>query len=129
MSRPAWKALSPTAQALYPWFKFEWAEPPKNNHGRTRFLVRQAAQCIGVTLTKAAKAIHDLQRKGWLVVFRKASLGVAGKARKHEYEITEIALPAALERKEDHKDGEQPRLRQLHVFWHPGKNYPVADMR
>jgi hypothetical protein len=74
MGRPAWKALSPTAQALYPWFKMEWKGPRENNNGRIRLSVRQAAQRIGVTPTTAAKAIHDLQRKGWLVVYRKAAV-------------------------------------------------------
>jgi hypothetical protein len=129
MSRPAWNALSPTAQALYPWFKMEWKGPRANNNGRIRLSVRQAAQRLGVTPTTAAKAIRDLQSKGWLVVYTKAVLGISGEARGHEYEITEIALPRVLERKEDRVDGKEPRPRQLFQFWKEGNDFPVADVR
>ena len=44
METPAWKALSPTAQALYPWLKFEFKGPKFNNNGKINLSVRQAAE-------------------------------------------------------------------------------------
>ena len=129
MERPAWRALSPTAQALYPWFKMEWKGPRANNNGRIRLSVRQAAKCIGVSRDTAAKAIHELQKKGWIVVYRQGALGVEGEARGHEYELTEIALPPTLVRKADYKAGMEPRPRDLYVHWREGKDYPVAKVR
>ena len=114
--------------ALYPWFKLEWKGARNNNNGRIRLSVRQAGKCIGGSPGTAARAIHDLQRKGWLVVYRKAVLGIEGQARGHEYEITELALPTALERKEDRKEGIDPRPRFLFQHWRPEKDYPVAHV-
>ena len=34
MQTEAWRSLSPTAQALYPWVKFEWHGPKNNNNGK-----------------------------------------------------------------------------------------------
>ena len=48
METPAWRALRPTAQALYPWLKLEWRGPQNNNNGNIRLSVRQAADRLGV---------------------------------------------------------------------------------
>ncbi len=47
METPAWRALSPTAQALYPWLKFEWRGPQANNNGKLSLPVREAAKRLG----------------------------------------------------------------------------------
>ena len=93
MLTDAWKALSPTAQALYPWIKFEWKGEKANNNGKISLSVRQAADCLGVTKDTAARAFQDLQAKGFLVVTEAASLGVHGHGKCFKYEITEIARP------------------------------------
>jgi hypothetical protein len=118
MQSPAWRALSVHAMALYPWLKLEWRGPRANNNGRIQMSVRQAAELVGCSRETAARALHDLQRKGWLIVTEKATLGAEGAAKGNKYEITEIALPG---------DGARPR--NLFHEWHPDREFPVADIR
>lgn len=115
METPAWRALSPTAQALYPWLKLEWRGPQNNNNGKIRLSVRQAADRLGVGINTAARAFHDLQAKGFLVVTEHARLGVEGQATCPAYELTEITLPHG-----DKRDG-----RKLFKDWKEGADYPV----
>ena len=96
METSAWRALNPTAQALYPWLKLEWRGPQSNNNGRIRLSVRQAAQ-------------------RFLVVTLPARLGVSGAATCPCYEITEIALP----------HGTANTGRRLFKEWQAGADYPV----
>jgi len=114
MNTPAWRALSPSAQALYPWLKLEWRGPRANNNGRIALSVRQAAERMGVGVNTAARAFHDLQAKGFLVVKRHAQLGVRGQATSPEFELTEIPLP-----------GDRTRPRQLYADWREGGDFPV----
>ncbi|MBU2962085.1 hypothetical protein KO516_14950 [Citreicella sp. C3M06] len=93
MEKPAWQALSTTAQALYPWLKLEWRGPDNSNNGPIRLSVRQAAARLGVGPDTAYHAFHDLQRKGFLVATEAARLGLEGAAKGACYEIIEIMLP------------------------------------
>lgn len=93
MQYPAWRALSPKAQALYVWLKLEWKGPKFNNNGEISLSVRQAAECMGVTSDTAAKGFRELQAKGFLVLVRPGYLGVEGQGKSPLYEITEIARP------------------------------------
>jgi hypothetical protein len=115
MESPAWRALSPTAQALYPWLKLEWRGPKANNNGKIRLSVRQAAKRMGVGLNTAARGFHDLQAKGFLVVTESARLGLGGEAKSPTYELTEITLP----------HGSQNDGRKLYRKWQFGADYPV----
>lgn len=115
METEAWRALSPTAQALYPWLKFEWKGPNPNKNGKIRLSVRQAAECLGVSVNTAARAFHDLQAKGFLHVTEGARLGVGGEAKSPAYEITELAMP-----------GSDARPRKLFEQWRPGHDFPVS---
>lgn len=115
METPAWRALSPVAQALYPWLKFEWRGPDANNNGRIRFSVRQASEALGVALNTAARAFHDLQRCGFIVVTEEAHLGMNGAAKSPAFEITELPLPTA----------QRPEGRKLFKQWKPGCDFPV----
>ncbi len=117
METPAWRALSPVAQALYPWIKLEWRGPDANNNGAIRFSVRQAARALGVSNDTAAKGFHDLQAKGFLVMIEAAALGLEGQAKSPAFEITEIALRPA-------RDG-----RRLFLTWQPGHDCPVQRSR
>lgn len=114
MEEPAWRALSSTAQALYPWLKLEWSGPDANNNGKIRLSVRQAAERLGVRPDTAAEAFRDLQRKGFIVQIEHAFLGVEGAAKAPAYEITELKMPGA------ERDG-----RKLYRDWQPGKAFPV----
>lgn len=116
MEQPAWRKLSSTAQALYPWLKFEWRGPDANNNGKIRLSVRQAAAKLGVRPDTAAEAFRDLQRKGFIVQTEHASLGVDGEAKAPAYEITELKMPGA------ERDG-----RKLYEQWQPTKEFEVVS--
>jgi hypothetical protein len=113
MDTPAWRALSTTAQALYPWLKLEWRGPQANNNGSISLSVSQAAARLGVKSDTAAKAFHDLQAKGFLALTQEARLGVNGAAKGSTFELTEIALRG------------ESRPRRLYLAWSPVGEHPV----
>lgn len=115
MEEPAWRALSSTAQALYPWLKLEWRGPDANNNGKIRLSTRQAAARMGIRPNTAGDAFHDLQRKGFIVQTEPACLGIDGEAKSPAYELTELKMPGA------DKDG-----RKLYRQWEPEKEFEVA---
>lgn len=115
MEEPAWRALLSSAQSLYPWIKLEWRGPQANNNGKIRLSVRQAAERMGVGLNTAARAFHDLQAKGFLVVTEQARLGLGGEAKSPSYELTEL--------KRAH--GDKIEGRKLYRDWRKGHDYPV----
>lgn len=115
MQTPAWRALSPVAQALYPWLKFEWRGPKANNNGKIRLSVRQAAERVGVSLNTAARAFRELQAKGFIVVTQRACLGIDGAAKAPAFELTELKLPGT----------EQIGGRKLYRDWRPGYDFLV----
>lgn len=116
MDTPAWRALSSTAQALYPWIKLEWKGAQYNNNGRLQFSVRQAAEAMGVNKDTANRAFIDLQLKGFIVVTQEARLGVGGAARSSLLEITELELPG------------QQGSRKLYLEWQPGGDFPARKV-
>lgn len=116
MDTPAWRALSSTAQALYPWLKLEWRGPDANNNGKIRLSTRQAGEKLGVRPDTAAEGFRDLQRKGFIVQTEAACLGVEGAARSPAYEITELKMPGS--------DGDG---RKLYRDWRPGNDFPVLS--
>ncbi len=116
MGEPAWRALSPIAQALYPWLKLEWRGAEANNNGNICLSVRQASNRLGVGKDAAARAFRELQAKGFLVAHRIATLGFGGNARGTAYEITELPMP---------QTGSN-QGRRLYKDWRAGNDYPVA---
>jgi hypothetical protein len=116
MEEPAWRALSSTAQALYPWLKFEWRGPTANNNGKISLSVRQAAARMGVRPDTAAEGFRDLQRKGFIVQTRAPCLGIEGAAKSPEYELTELKMPGA------EGDG-----RKLYREWMVDADFPIAN--
>jgi len=115
METPAWRTLSTTAMALYPWLRLEWHGPQNNNNGRIRLSVRQAAKKLGVSNDTAARAFRDLQGKGFLVVTEPAHLGVEGAAKSPTFELTELPLPHS-----------EPHVgRMLYRSWRKGQDLPV----
>lgn len=115
METPAWRDLSTTAQALYPWLVLEWHGPQWNNNGMVQLSVRQAAHRLGVSVNAAARAFHDLQAKGFIVAREVACLGIDGSARSTSFEITELAM----------RGTEGISGRKLYVQWSPGNDHPV----
>lgn len=116
METEAWRSLSTTAQALYPWLRLEWKGVNYNNNGQISLSVRQAADRLGVSINTAARAFHDLQAKGFLVVTKPAHLGLAGRANSPTFELTELPLPNTAQR-----DG-----RKLYRQWKWGDDFPVS---
>lgn len=114
MQTDAWRSLSTTAQALYPWIKLEWRGPKANNNGKLRLSVRQAAKRLGVNPKTAGRGFHDLQAKGFIVQTEGAHLGAEGDAQSPAFEVTEIALPMP---------GSSPR--RLYRDWSEGHDFPV----
>ena len=114
METPAWRELSTTAQALYPWLKLQWKGTDRNNNGKIQFSNRQAAECLGVNVDTASRAFHNLQQKGFLHVTEGARLGVGGDAKSPSYELTEVAMP-----------GKGIMPRKLYLEWKEGNDFPV----
>lgn len=119
METLAWRSLSTTAQALYPWLKLEWRGPDANNNGKLRLSMRQAAERLGVRVDTAAKAFKDLQAKGFVVVTEAAHLGTDGAARAAAFELTELPTINSERRGEG---------RKLYRDWRPGRDFPVAKV-
>lgn len=116
MDEPAWRALSTSAQALYPWLKLEWRGQDHNNNGKIRLSVRQAGERMGVRPATAAEAFKDLQRKGFIVQTEAACLGFEGAAKSPAYEITELRMPGA-----GSVDG-----RKLYRDWRPDAEFVAS---
>lgn len=121
METPAWRALSPTAQALYPWLKLEWKGADYNNNGNIQLSVRQAAERLGVSNNTAAKAFKELQAKGFLIVRIPASLGLGGNAKGHSYILTELGYTKYTGKTED-------RGKQLFRDWRAGNDFEVVHV-
>ncbi len=115
LQTPAWRALSPKAQALYLWVKLEWHGPRFSNNGRLQFSCRQAAQAMGIGVNAAMIAFRELQAKGFIAITRLGALGVEGEARGPSYEITEVPLSGSNE-----KAG-----RRLYEKWSEGNDFEV----
>lgn len=115
METPAWRALTTTAQALYPWLKMEWKGPQANNNGKISLPVRTAAERLGCNMKTAARAFHDLQAKGFLLLTSHGRMGVEGKGAPPTYEITELATPGC-----DSHSG-----KKLYLHWQEGHDFPV----
>ena len=112
----AWRALSPKAQILHIWLRFEWKGPRFNNNGKIRLSYRQAADKIGIGVNTAMSAFHELQAKGFILVTKLGALGVEGEARGPCYELTDIGLP-------------NERPKNLYTQWQPGKDFEVIRHR
>ena len=114
MLSPAFHALSCSAKALYPFLKLEWKGPRANNNGAIKLSHRQAADLLNVSKDTATRAFHDLQAKGFLYVQKHGVIGIQGKARCPEYELTELPLPGS-------RQG-----RRLYLDWKPGNDFEVT---
>lgn len=114
MQSPAWRALTPTAQALYVWIKLEWRGAHFNNNGELRLSVRQAADAMGCANNTAMRGFQDLQAKGFIIQTQGGCLGTEGKGKAPAYELTEI--PAK---------GAQGPGKQWFSNWSEGHDFPV----
>ena len=113
METPAWRALCPLAQILYPWVKMEWKGAKFNNNGKISLAVRDAAKRMGRDKDAVGRAFHDLQAKGFLLLHVHGRMGVEGKGAPPMYEITELAMPG------------NTVGSKLFLQWKPGNDFPV----
>ena len=71
---PAWQALSNNARVLL--LEIVWEiRPDPGNNGELEWPCRKAAKAIGVSPATAARALNDLECKGWLTVEKCANFG------------------------------------------------------
>ena len=115
----AWRALSLSAQALFPWLIMEFKGDKYNNNGKISLSVRQAAERMGVARDTAARAFRDLQAKGFIVVKKGASLGVEGHGKCPEYEITSTQT---LHKEASERYLDWSKEKEFPIFAHPIKN-------
>ena len=126
METEAWRALKPTAQALYPWIKLNWKGREFNNNGKIQFSARQAAKAMGINVNTAASAFQDLQAKGFIRVTEIAHLGTDGYGKSTRYEITELVFPGNV-----NEENLGPRLvpSKLYMIWRSGNDFSVQKAR
>lgn len=117
LEKPAWRALSLSARAIYPFLRLEWHGPNCNNNGRIQLSVRQAAQKAGIGVNTAQRAFQDLQAKGYLHVTLTGALGITGEARGPSFEITELSMPGS------NRHGG----RRLYEAWTEGNDFPIIS--
>jgi DNA-binding transcriptional MocR family regulator len=116
MDTTAWRALSSTAQALYPFLRLEWKGKNYCNNGEIKLSTRQAAYALGVNVDTAARAFRDLQAKGFIVMTNPGCLGIAGKGISPSYELTELGTKA------------DSKPRKLFKQWDPKREFPVHKL-
>lgn len=116
MDTDAWRALSPTAQALFPWLRMEWKGAQRNNNGKLCLSYRNAANAMGIAKADTVgKAFRELQAKGFVVVHQNATLGMDGLGKSFEFEITDIDMP-----------GKRQASRRF-LEWSPGNDFEVKS--
>jgi Helix-turn-helix domain len=115
METLAWRSLSTTAQAIYPWLKLEWRGKEHNNNGRLCISYRTLCEKSGIgSKTTVTKAFAELQAKGFVIVTSLAHLGSEGTGRGHLFELTEQP-----------PQGERIVAKRLFERWTPGNDFPV----
>lgn len=120
MQTEAWRDLSTVAQAVYIWLKMEWRGNNFNNNGALSISYRQICACMGIAKADTvAKAFHDLQAKGFVVVHKVARLGIDGFGKGFEYELTELAMPGV------DTNGKRNMPRKLFMQWRKRHDFPV----
>lgn len=115
LDSPAWRALSTSAQSLYPFLRLEWKGANNNNNGNIRLSISQAMAKTGMGKGAAQRAFHDLQAKGFLHITEMGALGFSGNAKAPSFELTELPLLHS-----DQRGG-----RRLFDKWRKGYDYPV----
>jgi hypothetical protein len=88
MDAPAWRALTPSARALYVALKRK-LNYEKNNNGKIYLAHRTAARELGSDKGHIARWYRELQFYGFIVMTEHAGLGVNGKGRAAKWRLTE----------------------------------------
>jgi hypothetical protein len=88
LDSPAWRAMSPAGQCLYPLVKRQYNG---SNNGRVFLSHRAAATATGLTRPTVAKAYAELMRYGFLVMTTPGCLGSEGHGKAPHWRLTEEA--------------------------------------
>lgn len=113
MDTPAWIALSVHAKALYPGIKRRAGVLGAKN-GEFSYSVREAAAYLKCDKNTAAKALAELQSKGFIVAVVIGHLGMTGVGKATIWRLTEWALPG--------RSGPTNDFQK----WSDGNDFPVA---
>jgi DNA-binding transcriptional MocR family regulator len=89
MSTAAWKSLDATARAIYIHMAMRYAGPGSNN-GRLPYSVREAATELRIGKTTAARALHALVDRGFIVAMQRGAFSWK-KRHATEWRLTEFA--------------------------------------
>lgn len=116
MDCAAWGALTPFAKALYPFVRRRVNFGGENN-GSISCSVREAAAYLGVHRNTAARALKELQAKGFIVAVVIGRLGVSGEGKATTWRLTEMGTPA----------NRTPTKEYLH--WSEGNDFAVAEVK
>ena len=85
----AWQSLSPNARALYIEIA---ARYNGSNNGRIHFSIREAADVLGIGKNAAAKALAQLQERGFIVVAKRGGFNLRYKNQMAtEWRLTEFS--------------------------------------
>jgi hypothetical protein len=109
----AWRVLSPVGRALFIELR-ALANPPFEKNGRVFLSVRDAAERLNVSIATAARAFHELQRLGFIVVTDLGHLGAEGHGKATTYRLTDCGAPGLA------------RGTQEYLRWRPGADFAVV---
>jgi hypothetical protein len=85
---PAWRALTPSARALYVALKRK-LNYEKNNNGKIYLAHRSAARELGSNKDCIARWYRELQFYGFIIMTEYGGLGINGKGRAAKWRLTE----------------------------------------
>ena len=86
---PAWRAMSPYAREIYLTLKSRYSFDARNN-GRIYVSTRDAAEDTGFDKKTVARALHELQHYGFIVMREAGCLGVEGRGKAPHWRLTEL---------------------------------------
>jgi DNA-binding transcriptional MocR family regulator len=89
LNTAAWKSLDATARAIYVHMAMRYAGPGSNN-GRLPYSVREAATELHIGKTTAARALHALIDRGFIVAMQRGAFSWK-KRHATEWRLTEFA--------------------------------------
>ena len=103
MKTEAWQSLNATERAIYIEMARRYSGPGSNN-GRIPYSVREAATALHIGKTTAARAIHNLEERGFIVAMQKGAFSYKVR-HATEWRLTEF--PSDVTKELATKDFEQ----------------------
>ena len=85
LNKPAWRTMSLAGRCLLIEMMADYRGPGSGN-GTFAWSCRRAAKVLGVSKTTGARALIELETRGWIVVVKVAGFG--GRNKPAEYRLT-----------------------------------------